>query len=285
MKKNFDISNWEIFSNRRNSTSYVSKDKKWMIKIYSEFGERSVEALEEEKENTLKAIEAGIKTPKVDDVVELPDGKYGLIFEYVEGKSSISRALSKDIKNAEMYIEKFAKLAKETHSKVCDINKFESTEKRIIKIIEKTELLNEIQKKKAMNLINTIEKKNTFLLGDFHTGNFIIANDREFLIDLDFMGYGNPIYDVAVFYFFTHFMPGYVTRGVFHVSDELVPKMWYDFARYYYDTDNDEELMKISDDMKKYAIVLFFNLLGKIKPGTEIQDIMDRNFDELLKDY
>lgn len=285
MIKNFDLNGWTLFSDRRNSQSYVSADKKWMVKFYNDLGERSLESLEEERNNTLKAIEAGVKTPKAGDVVESADGRKGLIYEYIEGKNSISRALSKDTKNAENYIKRFARLAKEAHSRTCDTSKFTSIEEKLLKAIEETTLLSDERKKKAKNLIGTIEKKNNFLLGDFHTGNFIIAGDREFLIDLDFMGYGNPIYDIAIFYYFTHFMPDYVTRNLFHCCDELVPKMWYDFVRYYYGTEDDEEIMKIGDDMKKYAIVGFFYVLTKVKPGPEIEQNIKTKFDILLKDY
>ena len=32
MIKNFDLSGWTCFSERRNSKSYMSPDKKWMVK-------------------------------------------------------------------------------------------------------------------------------------------------------------------------------------------------------------------------------------------------------------
>ena len=95
MIKNFDLSTWTQFSNRKNSQSYVSADKKWMVKFPTEMSERDDGGMEKEKEFTIRALEVGIKTPKVGDVVELPDGRRGLIYEMIENKSSIARAIAK----------------------------------------------------------------------------------------------------------------------------------------------------------------------------------------------
>ena len=105
MIKNFDLTGWTCFSDRRNSKSYKSQDGKWMVKFGTEFAEATMESLEKEMEVTKKALAIGVKTPKVDDIVELPDGKLGLIYEYIEGKKSIARACGEDIDNIDYYMK------------------------------------------------------------------------------------------------------------------------------------------------------------------------------------
>ena len=122
MIKNFDLTNWTCFSNRRNSKSYMSPDKKWMVKFGTEFAESTLEKLESEMEISKKAIEIGVKTPKVDDIVELPNGELGLIYEFIEGKKSIARACGEDLDNIDYYMKRFAHISKDLHSKICDPN-------------------------------------------------------------------------------------------------------------------------------------------------------------------
>ena len=137
MKKNFDLTGWTCFSERRNSKSYMSSDKKWMVKFGTEFAEATLPILEHEMEVTKKALEVGVKTPKVDEIIELPSGKLGLIYEYIEGKKSIARAAGEDTDNIDYYMKRFARISKDLHSKVCDPNIFESVEDRVREQIKK----------------------------------------------------------------------------------------------------------------------------------------------------
>ena len=207
MIKNFDLSGWTCFSERRNSKSYMSADKKWMVKFGTEFAPNTIESLEKDKKLSEMAIEIGVKTPKVGEIVELPDGTLGLIYEYMEGKTSIARAAGADTDHLDMYMKRFARIAKDMHSKICDPNKFESMEERIRHEITSRNILNASQKERALKLLDSVEKKNNCLLGDCQHGNFIMVGDKEYVIDLGALGYGNPDYDIANFYYFCHYFP------------------------------------------------------------------------------
>lgn len=284
MKKNFDLTGWTCFSQRRNSKSYMSPDKKWMVKFGTEFAEATLPMLEHEMEVTKKALEVGVKTPKVDDIVELPSGELGLIYEYIEGKKSIARAAGEDTDNIDYYMKRFARISKDLHSKVCDPNKFESVEDRVREQIKKRNILTESQKEKAYKLLDGIEKKYTCIHGDFQTGNFIIAGDNEFAIDLGAIAYGNPDYDVACFYYFCHYFPSYVTDRIFHCDQKYLPLMWRSFIKYYYDTTDDKVLDEITKKNAKYALVCFFGQLKHVEPGPELNDAMNKYFDKEFAD-
>ena len=105
MKSNFDLTGWKCFSERRNSASYMSPDKKWMAKFFTEATASIEDELVNEMEVTRKAISIGIKTPKVDDICELSNGKKGIIYEYIEGKRSIARAISEEPDKLDEYIK------------------------------------------------------------------------------------------------------------------------------------------------------------------------------------
>ena len=285
MIKNFSLDGWTCFSDRRNSKSYVSNDKKWMVKFFSEFTNSNLETLEKEKEISEKALKIGVKTPKVGDIVELSDGQHGLIYEYIEGKKSIARASGEDPEHIEEYMKRFARIAKQVHSKVCDVHDFVSREQIVREEIEKRDILNESQKQKAYRLLDTIEKKNTCLHGDFQHGNFIITKTDEYAIDLGGIAYGNPIYDVACFYFFLYFFPKNIPEMLFHTEEKYFDALWRNFVKYYYEVSEEKEIDKISLDMRKYALVCFFGMLRIVEPGDEIKMIMDEHFDKEFKDF
>lgn len=284
MKKNFDLTGWTCFSERRNSKSYMSPDKKWMVKFGTEFAEATLPMLEHEMEVTKKALEVGVKTPKVDDIVELPSGELGLIYEYIEGKKSIARAAGEEPEKIDYYMKRFAHIAKDMHSRTCDTSKFESIEDRVREQIKVRNILTEPQKEKAYKFIDTIERKNNFIHGDFQSGNFIISGDQEFVIDLGAIAYGNLDYDVACFYYFTHYFPKFVTDMVFHCDQKYLPEMWKSFIKYYYDTTDEKVLDEITKKNAKYALVCFFGQLKHVEPGPEINDTMEKYFDKEFAD-
>ena len=283
MIKNFDLKDWTCFSDRRNSKSYMSNDKKWMVKFGTEFAKTSIESLEREKDLTDKAISIGVKTPKAGEIVELPNGELGLIYQYIEGKKSIARACGEDLDNIDYYMKRFARIAKDMHSKICDTNMFESIEDRVRVQIKKLKELNDVQKEKALKVLDEIEKKNNCLLGDFQTGNFIMAGDEEFVIDLGAIAYGNPDYDIASFYFFCFYFPSYVTDRIFHCEQKYLYIMWDSFIKHYFDTNDEKVVKELSDKYARYALVCFMGMLKFVDPGEEIQMIMDEYFDKTIK--
>lgn len=283
MQENFDISNWTLFSDRRNSKSYHSPDKKWMIKFNTDVRESSMDAFKEDQETTNKALAIGVKTPKVGEIVKTTDGKIGLIYEYIENKQSIARAISNDLENYDKYIKRFVNISKDLHSKVCDVNKFDNWEDRIKRNIEKFPIMTPENKKKAYELLDKIEKRNTCLHGDFQTGNFIITETEEYAIDLVGIAYGNPIYDIAVFYNFMHVMPTRVTEKVFHCEAKYFHPMWKSFVKYYFDVTDDNRIEEISNAMKKYSVLSFFAMFEKVDPSDDVP-IFQKIYNEVFED-
>lgn len=286
MIKNFDLNGWTLFSDRRNSQSYHSADKKWMVKFELALTDGSLENLEKEKAVTEKALAIGIKTPKVKDIVELPDGRLGLIYEYIEGKKSISRAASEDLDNIDYYMDRFVKVSKDFHSKICDTTKVPNWEDLIRKKMNELPYLNDAQKEKAEKLMEKTEKKKNALLGDFHTGNFIITETEEFAIDLGSLSYGNPIYDIAIFRWFTSIFPEFISEHIFHCKREYMIKMWNSFAKKYFDLKSDNELNEFNEAIDKYAYIAMLGMFYFVDstPDKElITKIYQDGFDKAME--
>lgn len=285
MIKNFDLTDWTCFSNRRNSKNYVNADKTKMVKIITSINEKDFGEIEKEKEITDKAISIGIKTPKAYDLIECADGSKGLIYQYIEGKKSISRVAAEDFDNYDMYMKRFAKTAKEFHSTICPTDKFESMYERLKNnIINKQKFLTTEQMNKVLVYLDSIEKTNTCLHGDFQPSNFIITETEEFTIDLGSICYGNPLFDLGFYYFFVKYMPTFVTDNVFHCDKEHMMMMWNSFIKYYYDIKDEKGISEINKKMDKMALLSFFNSFTVTVPGEEIAVVYRENFDKQFSD-
>ena len=288
MIKDFDLSDWICFSERRNSKSYYSKDKKWMVKLGTDLTMKNEDELLVEKEITDKALRIGIKTPKVGDVIMLSDEKTtGLIYEYIENKKSISRAASEDIENYDYYIQRFARSAKDFHSKICDPKEFDSQLERIKKQINLRGFFSGNRREKVLNFLDSINDTYNCIHGDFQTSNFIMTDKDEFAIDLGAIAYGNPIFDVGCLYYFWNVLPQPITEPIFHCEHKWLRPMWESFCKYYYGMETKEEIEEFDKKMLKESPIYFCGMFEFIDPGKEMpvlvklaDDLFDKYFGE-----
>ena len=280
MIENFDLTGWTLFSERLNSKSYMSADRKWMLKVGGATVDNNLESLEYDREATKLALEVGVKTPKVKDVVRLSTGEFGLIYEYIDGKKSIARAMSEDLDNVEYYAKRFATISRDMHSKVCDKNKFESIKERTITQVMEKDILNDSQKERAIKLLDTIEDKNNFIHGDFQPANFIITKDKEYVIDLRTIACGNPDYDIAYFYYFSHRFSLEGTHRVFHCEPEYVRAMWNFFLKYYFEIQSEKAINELNDKYAKLSLVCFFELFKFLEVRPNFREEIRNSFDK-----
>lgn len=280
--KHIDLSTWTCFSDRANSKSYVSADKKWMVKFDSETSLNDEMVMHREQEMARKALSVGVKTPKVGDIVLDDEGRKGLIFEYIEGKKSISRLLSEDLDNIDRYMKMFAEAAKEFHSIVCDVESFDSMHDRVVTQITTRNILFESQKTKALKFLETIEQQKFCVHGDFQTGNVILAGDKSYWIDLSFMGYGNPEFDVGMLYTFCHIFPKAYTDTVFHCDRKYLPTIWNSFIRHYYETENEQVINEKTERARKVSSICLYTNMQFIKFDESKAPVMRKLIDDAL---
>lgn len=74
----------------------------------------------------------------------------------------------------------------------------------------------------------------TFLHGDFHYGNVITDGMRDYIIDLGAFAYGNPIFDLSLFYIVTHLLPEGFTGQIYHITEKQAVNFWDSFKKHYY---------------------------------------------------
>ena len=122
-------------------------------------------------------------------------------------------------------------------------------------------------------LFNDLEDPDTLIHGDIQMKNVMMVDDEPMLIDMDTLAAGKPIFDLAGIY---------VTYQAFEeddkdnsmaflgISNEMCNTIWNKTLRYYYVTDDEDELNKLSDKIRIAAYVRFLNIIceSSLKDGT-----------------
>lgn len=178
--------------------SYNHKGGNRMIKLYGEM----VPSSEAKREyGVSKALERlGFNIPRALRLVT--DGKrVGLEFERIANKRSFARAISQEPENMEKYMREFARMCKQMHSTPCDTSTFKPAEIRFLKGIHDNKFYSEAEKEKMIAFIHSVPRATTCVHGDLHIGNALLADGKEYWIDLSDFGYGNPLFDLGMFYF------------------------------------------------------------------------------------
>lgn len=233
-----DLKDWELFSARRNSNNYISKDGKWLLKASSQRREFDIKELERERNISLAAHKMGIKTPTVGDIVEMPDGGCGLIYEYMANKISYARAISEEPDRLDELMHSFADEAKAFHSTIADTSLVPPFIDLLAKALANTELYTQEEKQIIIDKASGLPQADTCLHGDLQASNIIESDGKAYFIDLEMISYGNPLYDIGFMWFVAETSDEDLAQKVFHVDLAIVRREWETFAQYYFNTDD-----------------------------------------------
>lgn len=259
-----NLNEWEQFSSRRNSNGYISKDGKWYLKASPDGRDFSMEELKQAQNTTNLCIEMGIKTPKVGDIVEMPNGKLALMYEYIKNKYSYTRFIEKNPESMEEMMKKFAREAKLFHSVEADISKVEAIDDKLERVLLHTDLFTDEEKALILKKVRSFPKKTTVLHGDFQPSNILISGDESYFIDLGMLTYGNPLFDIGFLWFVTYKSIDRVYQAVFHTGQDNVIKMWEVFAKEYFESD---DLESINEMVRPYGLASLSIVLD-VMPNT-----------------
>lgn len=221
-----DISEWKVLSRRVSSGNYVSPDGRWMLKCYLTMGEDELEVQKADQAISKAVFDLGIPTPEPGGIVRIKGGGIGALYQNIEGKKSLSRAISEDKRLMEPYMEKFKRLGRLIHATECDTRVFPSIEKTLLDKLTRIEEYTERDRESVRQFIGSVPKATTCLHGDFHPGNFITSPKGDYAIDLGGFSYGNPLYDWGQWYFMSHYLPKEAMGDVFHLEKADMLRCW-----------------------------------------------------------
>lgn len=253
--KTIDLKDWTLFSARRNSDNYFDKDEKTMLKVFNIGDEKEIiESLEKDKKIAKLYTDAGIKTPAVGDFGRTQDGRLCMTYENIKGKKSLSRAVSEDKSLAEPYMELFAEMGKQIHATKCEEDWIPNYKELVRMHLPDIPDVSDEKKADMLAFVEKLPDGDSCLHGDFHPGNFIIADGTVYAIDLTDMAKGYYLYDIAWFYSITITGSTRAKNEILHWDDELSKKCWGYFTKYYFGNNvPDEQELRIYAKVWKIA--------------------------------
>lgn len=280
-------------SKRKNSETFITNDNKWIIKFDHTFSESRNNNYEKEIFSTNFLRSLNVPTPEVGEIVKDKEGDLGLEYEYIEDKVSFSRAVSKNPEKIEEYMIRFSELAKKIHSTNINKNNIKTDIKGCKYILSIEELINQTLEKrkniytedrvnKIKNIMSNIEKTNNLLHLDFQPGNYIMSKKGDFMIDLQTISYGNPLYDIGLFYYLYHYISEEGLKAVSRCEKDLAIKMWRTFIKYYYNFINEKEIDDFEEKIRPISILSAIAVDNYIHHDS-IQEYIDKNFENLIK--
>ena len=182
----------KIVSVRSNKTIYRDGDK--VIKLLNE--EYSAPNVLSEALNLAAIEETKLKVPKFVEVTKI-DGKWAIVWEYVDGKPlDLLMAENKD--KEDEYLERFVDIQLNMHEhKASWLQLLPEKMERKIKASE----LDGTARYELLGRLSGMQKRAHLCHGDFNPGNVIITSDGEaYIIDWSHATQGNRLADVAQTY-------------------------------------------------------------------------------------
>lgn len=142
------------------------------------------------------AFTAGIPTAISYDVVDI-DGRPGLVYESL-GRGNLRNAFRDEPERFEALLTDYLTLLHTIHRVTDDEGRLPAAIDKYRAALEKiSDLLTPEERKKAAALLDTIPDSRTIIHGDCQIKNVRVVKGKLFLIDLDTLSRGDPIFELA----------------------------------------------------------------------------------------
>jgi len=236
--------------------SYNHKDGKTMIKLYNDYMPKDVPAREY---GIAKAIAGlGITTPAVGRIVT--DGtRTGVEFQRISPKKSFARMMSEDASVTQEIAVRFAKIAKDLHSKPCDTTIFPNIKDFYNRFITNDKFFSSAEKAKMKDFLYSVPAAQTCVHGDLHIGNVITDGKTDYLIDNADFSYGSPLFDLGQIYLTCCCINEEISLWLFHMKPEQMRRWWEAFVPEYFPGKDIEEVNRMLDPFAALLLVHYGN--------------------------
>lgn len=248
--KKICLDDYEYAGEGANGESYnLKSDSSVMMKLYNESAD--ITSAINELELARKVYAAGIPTPKPGEFITDGNGRFGIQFERIVGKKSYSRATGDDPQNVEKYAREFAKMCKELHSIHLKKGDFEDQKEKDKRQIDENPYFTPEEKVKVKAFVDSVPDADTAIHGDLQFSNAIVADGKQYFIDLGDFAMGHPYFDLGMVMLCCLYETEEFSQGVFHMTCATAAEFWKYFVKGYFGEDADpDEWEKI---LKPYA--------------------------------
>ena len=222
-----------------NGESYDHKtDPSIMLKLY--FPGKIQQPLDEMK-LARKVYDAGIPTPEPGDYVVTENGRYGIRFHRILGKTSYSRATGDHPEMVKQYAAEFAEMCLKLHATHIDTSQFENVKDRYHRLLDENPFFTADEKEKLNRFIDNVPDEDTAIHGDLQFSNAIFVGDKRYFIDLGDFCYGNHLFDVGMVYLCCKLSDESFIKETFHMDKATSIKFWESFALAYFGSNRSQK--------------------------------------------
>ena len=210
-------------------------DKETIVKVYQ--GEDSIPMIENEKKMAQKAFLSGIPTAISYDIVKVGEN-YGSVFELLNAKSFHELAQNGDMPLSDI-IARYTALLKQVHTTSFEYGELPSYRERFLGYLDVVSgCLSGTQADEVRKLLEDMPEECTLVHGDIQMKNVMMAGNEPMLIDMDTLGLGNPVFELAGLYvtyqLFEEDDPDNA-RNFLGMTNELVDEIWSRILDSYFD--------------------------------------------------
>lgn len=282
------LSEWELYRDRKNSINYLSKDKKFMLKIIPLENPENIEDFYKEKEISDNLKSLGIPTTDVIDVVEIEETRrHGIVYTFIEDKISVSRGISEDFSLANYYIEQFVDAENIVHSKKDNNHLFPNIIDSIKKsLVTFPNLLTKKQVETIEKFLKTLNEDDTVIHVDANFSNVIVSKkEGSFIIDTGMVARGSPLFDFGTLYCFTNDFVEPMPDKMFHMTADQVSSLWKIYLKTAFNFEDEDEIKAFERKIKPYGLCCLISHLTFTNFTMWAEVIINEKFDEYFVDY
>lgn len=197
-----------------------------------------------------KVYELGIPSPEPGEYVT--DGvRYGIRFRRIAGKVSYSRATADHPEKVGKYAADFAKMCLQLHKVHVDPSDFECVKDRYYRLLEENPFFTSAEKDAIGKFIADAPDTDTAIHGDLQFSNLIMADGKNYFIDLGDFSYGYNLFDVGMVYLCCCVSDEAFIKEVFHMPKSLSTKFWECFVPEYFG--KDRPVKDVTEEILPYA--------------------------------
>ena len=229
-----------------------------VLKVYNPIT-NPPEKIAREKDVARMAFILGIPSALSFDMVRVGNS-FGIVYELVNALT-LGETVAKSPERADEYATRMAQMLQQLHATECDKDTFPDARLALhawADVSEQSGYYTPEIIEKVRALIDSIPVRNTFVHGDFHPANIMVTDDDELLlIDMGDASAGDPIIDLLGSFQLMRLVASRPGAAELYtgMSSELLAHVWDVFVREYYGTQDDQEIQRIEQKLKFYAII------------------------------
>lgn len=258
----------------------LSKDT--IVKVYSK--KLGLERIENERELARKAFVLGVPTAIPYDIVKVGD-LYGSVFELLDAETLQEKILN-DMPHIAEYCIKSIQVLKVIHSAQVKPGELKDKKAEVLGWAESIKpLFTPEVGERIISLVKGINEDHHILHGDYHIKNVMMIGDEPFIIDMDTLAMGSPIFELGFMY---SSYVGYQeldhnnSMQFFGIEHEKLIRFYENSLRLYCPHKSEEEIKVLYKKCRILCYIQLIDRFDKFRDHLELYELFKKTIAELV---